>query len=153
MGELVEIATAWGLPVLVATVAMLGDIGTGFAGAVKAGEVASGKMREGLWHKAGFYGLIMLAALYEVAAALLNLDAAAAEIGVSLPELPAVAAVCVYVLGTEFVSICENLIVINPEIGEAPFLRSMVRHDPASADMTVSVEDIEDCAVGAEGSD
>lgn len=151
MGEIVNIATAWGLPVLIATVAMLGDIGTGFAGAVKTGEVASGKMREGLWHKAGFYGLIMLAALYEVAATLLNLDAAAAEIGVSLPELPAVAAVCVYVLGTEFVSICENLIVINPQVGEAPFLKTLVKHDPGAADTTVSIDDMDECVIGAEG--
>lgn len=151
MGEIVDIATAWGLPVLIATVAMIGDIVTGFAGAVKTGEVASGKMREGLWHKAGFYGLIMLAALYEVAAALLNLDAAAAEIGVSLPELPAVAAVCVYVLGTEFVSICENLIVINPQVGEAPFLKTLVKHDPGAADMTVSIDDMDECVIGAEG--
>lgn len=153
MEELIAIATAWGLPVLVAALAMLCDIGTGFAGAVKAGEVASGKMREGLWHKAGFFGLIMLAALYEVAAALLNLDAAAAEIGASLPELPAVAAVCVYVLGTEFVSICENLIVISPQVGEAPFLRSLVRHNPAAPDVTVGIEDMGECAVGAEGSE
>ncbi|MEC4272969.1 phage holin family protein [Adlercreutzia sp. R25] len=153
MGELTEMVAAWGVPVLIATAAMVCDICTGFGGAVKKGEVASGKMREGLWHKAGFYGLIILAALYEVAAAFMNLDVASAGIGVSLPELPAVGAVCVYVLGTEIVSVCENLIVINPALADAPFMRTLVTHDPGSADMTVAVEDFEECAVGAEGSE
>ena len=51
-------------PVAVAAAMMLIDIATGFAGAAKRGVIDSGALREGLWHKAGFCGLLVLAAVY-----------------------------------------------------------------------------------------
>jgi len=48
-------------PVAIAAVMMVLDVLTGFAGAAKSKAVESGKMREGLWHKAGFFGLVALA--------------------------------------------------------------------------------------------
>ena len=66
-----ELAIQW-QPIVVASVMMILDIVTGFAGAAKNQTVESGKMREGLWHKAGFFGLIALAFIYEVAAVWMN---------------------------------------------------------------------------------
>lgn len=95
---------------IVTATSMALDVGTGIAGAAKTGSLQSGKMREGLWHKAGFVGLVALAYLLEYAAGV-------ADIGVSVP---AVSAVCVFVVVTEAVSIVENLCVLNPVIKESP---------------------------------
>lgn len=155
-GTLVEaigaIMTSWGPYVAIITVAMIIDILTGYGGAAKQKMVASGKMREGVWHKAGFYGLVVLAGIYEIAAVVMNFELAA-KIGIVVPELPAVGAVCVYVLFTEIVSICENLIILNPEIGNAPFMRTLVKHDNTVPDVTVAVEDFDDIAAKVGGSE
>lgn len=127
-------------PVAVAAVMMVLDVVSGFAGAAMRGQVQSGKMREGLWHKAGFFGLIALAFVYEVAAALINLDAAGAGAGIAMPELPAVGAVCAFVIATEAVSILENLCELNPEIARLPVVRSLKPHDPDAPDLDVQVE-------------
>ncbi|NGM16944.1 hypothetical protein GMI70_02795 [Eggerthellaceae bacterium zg-893] len=115
-------------PVVVASAMMALDVVTGFAGAAKSKAVASGKMREGLWHKAGFFGLILLAFAYETAAALVNIEAGSAGLGVAVPELPAVSGACVFVVATEAVSVCENLCVLNPEIARLPGIRAIKRH-------------------------
>lgn len=91
-------------------VLMVFDVVTGFAGAVKTGTVKSGKMREGLWHKAGFVGMVAMAYLLEFAASV-------ADLGISIP---AVSGVCVWVVITEAVSIFENLCVLNPAIAQSP---------------------------------
>ncbi len=148
MEELLAMVVGWGIPMLAITAFMLFDVVTGFAGAYKKGEVASGKMREGLWHKAGFYGLAILAALYEIVAAFTNFEADMIDLGMTLPQAPLVGMVCAYVIGTELVSICENLIVFNPDIAKAPFLRNLIEHDPGAADMTVEIEDAETVSAG-----
>lgn len=128
-------------PVAVAALLMLLDIGSGFVGAFRVGEVDSAKMRDGLWHKAGFCGLILLAAVYEVAAAWIDFEVASLGFGVAVPELPAVGAVCVYIVVTELVSIIENLCVLNPDIERLPFVGRLKQHDPGAADLTVAIED------------
>ena len=90
--------------------AMVLDVATGFAGAIKCGSVQSGRMREGLWHKAGFVGMIAMAYLLEFGAHV-------ADLGV---QVPAVSAVCVFVVLTETASILENLCVLNPAIAASP---------------------------------
>lgn len=115
-------------PIAVAAVMMVLDIATGFAGAAKDKAVESGKMREGVWHKAGFFGLIALAAIWEIGSAWLNVEAAGA--GLSVPELPAVGAVCTFVVAIEVVSILENLCVLNPDIAALPVVRNLKPHDP-----------------------
>lgn len=140
--------SGWGGPVLFAVLFMLGDIGSGFAAAVKEKVVASGKMREGLWHKGGFCILIIAAAIYEAAVVFVDVESAALGIDVFLPDFPAVAAVCIYVMVTELVSICENAKVLNPGISKAPFLRSLAQHDPASDDLTVEIDDADLASAG-----
>lgn len=137
-----EFATIEWQPIVVITALMVLDIITGFAGAVKDKAVESGKMREGLWHKAGFFGLVALAALYEVATAWLNFELAG-SMGIAVPELPAVDAVCVFIAITEAVSIVENLRVINPQIANLPGVSALQAHDPAAPDLTVEIEEEE----------
>lgn len=146
---------AYWQPVLAAVVMQAMDMLTGFAGAAKAGEIMSGKMREGLWHKAGFCGLILMTVVYEVAVGVINeaLDMAGMTGAFAMPELPAVAVVCGIVVLIEVVSIVENLIVLNPAIGGLPFVDRLKSHDPAAADLTVAIDDMDECAAGAEGSE
>lgn len=126
-------------PIAVAAVMMALDVATGFAAAAKDGAIESGKMREGLWHKAGFFGLIGLAAVWETGSVWLNAEVSG--IGVAVPELPAVGAVCPFVVATEIVSILENLCVLNPDIASLPVIKHLKPHDPESANLTVEIED------------
>ena len=99
------------LDILIITlILILLDIVFGFAGAVKEKNVQSGMLRQGLWHKAGFIGLIILAYVIEITASYTDLGI----------EIPSVLAVCVYIILTECVSIFENLCVLNPKIVDSP---------------------------------
>lgn len=126
-------------PIAVAAVMMALDIATGFAGAAKDKAIESGKMREGLWHKAGFFGLVGLAAVWEIGSVWLNAEVSG--VGVAVPELPAVGAVCTFVVATEIVSILENLCVLNPDIASLPVVKHLKPHTPDAADLTVEIED------------
>lgn len=95
------------------------DIVVGFAGAIKQKDVQSEKLRNGLWHKAGFVGLIALAYVIEYTAQY-------AELGF---EVPTVLAVCAYVIVTEIVSVFENLCVLNPNLVDSP-LGAIFRKTP-----------------------
>lgn len=107
--------------------AMVLDVALGFAGAVKTGTVKSGKMREGLWHKAGFVGLVAVAFLLEYFIA--HVDASSITVPYiveacnALAAIPLVLAACVWVILTEAVSVVENLCVLNPEIEKSPIGR------------------------------
>lgn len=128
-------------PIAIATVMMVLDIISGLAGAAKESVIQSGKMREGLWHKAGYFGLIALAAAYEVATVWINFEVAELGIGMTAPEIPAVTAVCAFVVLTEVVSIVENLCVLNPDIAKLPVIKTLAHRDPAAPDVTVGVID------------
>lgn len=107
---------------LITCVMIVLDILLGFAGAVKRGDVESGKLREGLWHKAGYAGIIVVAYLIQYAAQY-------AELGF---EVPTVMAVCVYVILTEIVSVVENLCVLNPALVNSPL--GVLLHKNSNAD-------------------
>ena len=104
---------------IITGVMILMDIVVGFAGAVHNKDVQSGKLREGLWHKAGFVGLIALAYVIQYATLY-------ADLGF---EVPTVMAVCVYVIVTEIVSVFENLCVLNPQLVDSP-LGALVAKTP-----------------------
>lgn len=129
-------------PVAIAAVMMLLDVVTGFSGAVKDKAVESGKMREGLWHKAGFFGLIGLAAIWEVGSVWLNAEVAGA--GVSVPDIPAVGAVCTFIVATEVVSILENLCALNPDIASLPVIKHLRPHDPERPEIGFTPEEGDD---------
>ncbi|NGM16561.1 holin [Eggerthellaceae bacterium zg-893] len=105
--------------VFVITVALiLGDLATGLCGAIKSKDLDSTKLRDGLWHKMGFILLIAFAYALEYAAGYI-------DIGI---DVPAVGAVCAYIMLTEGVSITENLCIINPEIAQSP-VGAIFKHD------------------------
>ena len=99
--------------VTIALVLMGMDILLGLAGAVKDRDVQSSKMREGLWHKAGSIGLIVLAYILEVAVDHVDLGLV----------FPGVLAVCAYIIVMEVGSCLENLVVLNPELRNNPIMR------------------------------
>lgn len=87
---------------------MLADIVSGFIKAWHDNNLQSKALRNGLFHKAAFLGLIGVAQLTELAAD-------------KMPEIelnvPIVGAICAYIVLTELVSVLENLRDINPDIG------------------------------------
>lgn len=97
--------------VLVITLIMIVlDLVSGFIGAIKEKNIQSEKLRQGLWHKAGFIGLIVLAYIVQYASIRLELGF----------EVPTVLAVCIYIIITEAISIFENLCILNPDIVNSP---------------------------------
>ena len=99
--------------VTIALVLMGMDILLGLAGAVKDHSVQSSRMREGLWHKCGSIGLIVLAYVLEVAADHVDLGVV----------FPGVLVVCAYIILMEVGSCLENLVVLNPELRNNPIMR------------------------------
>lgn len=96
--------------IIAALVGMLFDIVSGFLQAIKNGILSSEKMRVGLWHKCGFIGLIVLGIYVQWVEVF-------AEISAFLGfDFPSIQAVCLYIIGTEVVSIIENLKKLTPEI-------------------------------------
>lgn len=96
--------------VVITICAMILDFITGFASAVKNADISSSKMRDGLWHKAGLCGLLILTYMVQFAMAHMELGF----------DFPAVDAICIWIIATEVVSIIENLCIINPQILDSP---------------------------------
>ena len=99
--------------VMIALALMALDILLGLAGAVKNKDVQSSKMREGLWHKAGSVGLIVLAYVLDVAVDHVDLGVI----------FPGVVIVCAYIILMEVGSCLENLVVLNPELRNNPIMK------------------------------
>lgn len=96
--------------VMVVTIAfILLDLTSGFAQAIKNKRLNSSKMRDGLWHKAGFIGVIVLAYLCECAVMYIDLGFSA----------PLVAPTCTFICLTELVSVFENLCKLSPELANS----------------------------------
>ena len=86
---------------------MLGDVVTGIGASLSKGErLDSTKLREGMWHKAGFVALLLFTG---------GIDYAAPFFGVKIGQLlyPIAAG---FIFATETVSIFENISVMNPDI-------------------------------------
>lgn len=99
--------------VMIALALMVLDVLLGLAGAVKNKDVQSSKMREGLWHKAGSVGLIVLAYVLDVAVDHVDLGVI----------FPGVVIVCAYIILMEVGSCLENLVVLNPELRNNPIMK------------------------------
>ena len=89
------------------------DIITGFTAAVANQNISSLAMRKGLFHKLGFIFALILAALLQYASGLLDLGV----------EIPTLAAVAVFVILTEAVSILENIVEMNPALANNGFFK------------------------------
>ncbi|WP_251178056.1 phage holin family protein [Adlercreutzia agrestimuris] len=96
-------------------------------------DIQSENLRSGLWHKAGFIGLIVLAYVIQYAAGRVDLGF----------EVPSVLAICVYIIVTEIVSVFENLCALNHELVASPLGKLFSQ--------TPKVEDAEKLAAGNGG--
>lgn len=90
------------------------DYVTGISVAVSRGNLQSSKMREGLWHKLGEVGAILLAYLVAEEGHYIGLPY---RIDILIP------AVLIWISVMEITSILENLAVLNPGLASAGFLQ------------------------------
>ena len=105
--------------VTIALVLMGLDILLGLAGAVKDKNFQSSLMREGLWHKCGSIGLIVLAYTLEVAVDHVDLGLV----------FPGVVVVCAYIIVMEVGSCLENLVALNPELSDNPIMKVLANKE------------------------
>lgn len=106
-------------PIIAVCVLVLLDIVSGLGKAYYTGTLSSKAMRDGLMHKATYFVLIALFAAVEVAQQHFEV----------LPDIPTTLAICVYICGTEFVSVLENLVAINPELKEFALLGKLLEKE------------------------
>ena len=96
---------------------MVLDILLGYAAAVKGKYVKSAKMREGLWHKTGEMGIIAVGDVLD--GMLLG--------GIDMPfTAPVTTAMIVYLAINEAVSCMENIVKLDPELGDKRFFRVLM---------------------------
>lgn len=96
---------------------MLLDILLGYASAVKSKTVKSAKMREGLWHKTGEMGVIAVGDVLD--GMMLG--------GIDMPfSAPVTTAMIVYLAINEAVSCMENIVKLDPELGDKRFFRVLM---------------------------
>lgn len=89
------------------------DYLTGLAKAIAQKDIDSTKMRDGLWHKAAYIVVIVLAEVIEHGQELVDLGF----------TVPLIVPTCVYIVLTETASILENLSQINPELADSPVMQ------------------------------
>lgn len=123
-GLLHAVNSVTGQAVCIAFALMLFDIVSGLAKACHAGNASSTVMREGGWHKAGFVGMIFLAAAMQWSLLIVPVPEE-----VAIPEVPLVVTACAYIAVTEVVSIFENLCELNPAIAASPLGRLVAQLD------------------------
>lgn len=103
-------------PIYAVCVLVALDILSGLGKAYKTGTLSSKAMRDGLMHKATYFVIIALFVAVEVMQQHFEV----------LENVPSTLVVCVYVCGTEFVSVLENLVCINPELADWPVLKKLL---------------------------
>lgn len=101
------------------------DVISGLAVAFMNKTVDSSVMRRGLWHKASYLLVILLAIALEWA-----VSVGGPELGIGL-DLPIVVPTCIYLGLTEISSIGENLSQIDPSLKSAPVFSVLGRVKPA----------------------
>lgn len=114
MEELANVTIdAW--PIAAVCVFVLLDIVSGFGRAYVTGTLSSAEMRDGLMHKSAYFALIALFVCLELFQRHFEV----------LPNVPTTLAVCVYVCATEFFSVLENIVAINPDIKKWPIFAQL----------------------------
>ena len=96
------------------------DYISGIAAAASRGDLQSSKMREGLWHKLGEVGVILLSYLVAKEGHYIGLPY---QIDLLIP------AVIIWLSVMEITSILENLTLLNTDLASAGFLRIFRRTD------------------------
>lgn len=100
------------------------DVVSGIAAAFMKKTIDSSVMRRGLWHKASYILVILLAIVLEWA-----VSAGGPSLGIGL-DLPIVVPTCIYLGLTEISSIGENLSTIDPSLRSAPVFSVLGRVKP-----------------------
>ena len=100
------------------------DIVSGIAAAFMKKTIDSSVMRRGLWHKASYLLVILLAVALEWA-----VSVGGPALGIGL-DLPIVVPTCIYLGLTEISSIGENLSQIDPSLRSAPVFSVLGRVKP-----------------------
>ena len=106
------------------------DYVSGVGAAIYRGTLKSSKMREGLWHKLGELGAILLT--YVV-------DAEGHYLGIPYQIDLLVPAVLIWISVMEVTSILENITLLNPDLDDTGFLQIFRRTDGAGS--TANSED------------
>lgn len=101
--------------ILLACIMMIADVLAGFIGACIRHDVQSGKMREGLGHKALM--LIIIAIAYILGVGMTHVSGANVEV-------PSTEIVCVYVIVMEMASVIENVTKSWPEFSATKLYES-----------------------------
>lgn len=96
------------------------DVLTGFLKAWKANAIHSSTMREGLIHKISYIVLISIGFIGDIVQAHTDLGF----------NIPTATAICLYVCASEIVSIAENLVDMNPDLGNWPILKQLANSKP-----------------------
>lgn len=99
--------------ILITLLLILFDFLSGILKAAKAENISSTVMREGLYHKGAYVGIVALAYVAQWGCAHMDL-------GYTVPLVPAA---CVYISLTEITSILENLCELNPELKNNPVFK------------------------------
>lgn len=111
---------------IVMFVLMVLDILSGLVKAFATGTYSSSVMRTGLYHKIAYLILVVVAATLQATLTVPDL-----QLGFDVPVL---LSTCAYIIMTEFMSILENLAMINPDLSKflARWLNDV--HDNSPAD-------------------
>lgn len=104
------------------------DVISGLAAAFMKKTIDSSVMRRGLWHKASYIVVILLAIVLEWA-----VSAGGPALGIGI-DLPIVVPTCLYLGLTEVSSIGENLSQIDPSLRSAPVFSVLGRVKPTEDD-------------------
>lgn len=110
--ELVIQLQGYGVPIVAVVLASVLDMVFGFGAAVLSKEVSSSKMREGIAHKLGILGLMVVAVFVELGTCYVGLPV----------NVPVVGGVAVWLVLMELISVCETLTRLNPELASSPLL-------------------------------
>lgn len=100
------------------------DVVSGIAAAFVNKTIDSSVMRRGLWHKASYLLVIILAIVLEWA-----VSVGGPDLGIGI-DLPIVVPTCIYLGLTEISSIGENLSQIDPSLRSAPVFSVLGRVKP-----------------------
>ena len=115
------------------------DIVSGIAAAFVNKTIDSSEMRRGLWHKASYILVILLASALEWA-----VSVGGPDLGIGI-DLPIVVPTCIYLGLTEISSIGENLSQIDPSLRSAPVFSVLGRvkppEDEEKQDESINKED------------
>lgn len=100
------------IPLAITMLFIVFDYVSGICKAFANKNVDSSIMRKGLWHKFSYILIIVLAVMIEWGMGYLDFGF----------TVPIVIPVCVYIIVTEIASILENIVEINPDLGDMKFL-------------------------------